>query len=210
MDLKFSISSISIFSTFTNHSRSFFFITDILQPTFDFFIQFLKSQAKSYALATCHRAENTDDYYKLKEILNALVDTMAKLPVILPLHPRTRKMIKFFGLQDLLAKLIVIDPLPFLDMMLLEENAKLILTDSGGVQKEAFFYSVPCITMRNDTEWIETLEMGWNQLTGSNFDKIISAVDNCLNLIPSHSSQKPYGDGNACFLIIDQLIKKNN
>lgn len=169
-------------------------------------LQQLKVRAKSFALATCHRAENTDDPIRLKEILAGLSYAAAKMPVVFPLHPRTRKLIQTFGLQDLLAQLIVTEPLPFLDMVALEQDAALILTDSGGVQKEAFFYGVPCITMRDETEWVETVQLGWNKLTGANSGHISNAVDQYLTQLPSTVSSQPYGNGNASLAILSQMV----
>lgn len=169
-------------------------------------LQQLKVHAKSYALATCHRAENTDYSSRLKEILVGLSYAAAKMPVVFPLHPRTRKLIQTFGLQDLLAQLIVTEPLPFLDMVALEQDAALILTDSGGVQKEAFFYGVPCITMRDETEWVETVQLGWNQLTGASAGHISNAVDQYLTQLPNSVSSQPYGNGNASMSILNQMV----
>jgi UDP-GlcNAc3NAcA epimerase len=136
----------------------------------------LNIKPKEYYLATIHRAENTDDHERLKNILTAFskMDEM----VIFPIHPRTRKMINYYGLDDLLENdnVKVIDPVGYLDMLKLEKNAKAILTDSGGVQKEAFWLKVPCITLRDETEWIETVNLGWNRLVGSDVEKILSAV----------------------------------
>ncbi len=136
----------------------------------------LNIKQKEYYLATIHRAENTDDYERLKNILTAFskMDEM----VVFPIHPRTRKMISYYRLDDLLENdnVKVIDPVGYLDMLKLERNAKAILTDSGGVQKEAFWLKVPCITLRDETEWIETVNLGWNRLVGSNVEKILEAV----------------------------------
>jgi UDP-GlcNAc3NAcA epimerase len=136
----------------------------------------LNIKPKEYYLATIHRAENTDNYERLKNILTAFskMDEM----VVFPIHPRTRKMINYYGLDGLLENdnVKVIDPVGYLDMLKLEKNAKAILTDSGGVQKEAFWLKVPCITLRDETEWIETVNLGWNRLIGSNVEKILKAV----------------------------------
>lgn len=162
---------------------------------------------KNFALATCHRAENTDDPKRLKEILNALAYVATKMPVILPLHPRTRKLIQSFELQVLLSQLIVTEPLPFLDMVALEQNARLILTDSGGVQKEAYFYGVPCVTMRDETEWVETVQLGWNKLTGTSADAIIYAVGQYLSQGPTPSLSQPYGNGHASNQILTHILQ---
>ncbi len=170
----------------------------------------LKVQPQSFALATCHRAENTDDPIRLKAILTALNYTASKMPVILPLHPRTRKLIDSCGFQELLAKLILTEPLPYLDMVALEQEASVILTDSGGVQKEAFFYGVPCITMRDETEWVETVQSGWNQLTGASTERIVDAVDQYIRKRPTPAIIQPYGSGRSSSTLLSLLLKCNS
>lgn len=162
-------------------------------------------QEKGFALATCHRAENTDDPVRLESIVSALAEIAGEIPVVLPLHPRTRKLLQQFGLGHHLDALIVVDPLPFLDMVALEQAAKVILTDSGGVQKEAFFYQVPCITMRDETEWVETVGMGWNCLVGASNEKILKAYTAIATQIPE-SGGRPYGDGRAAERILAFLL----
>jgi UDP-GlcNAc3NAcA epimerase len=125
--------------------------------------------------------------------------------VILPLHPRTRKLLQQFNLEHHLSSLTVVDPLPFLDMVALEQAAKVILTDSGGVQKEAFFYRVPCITMRDETEWVETVDLGWNQLVGACRENILEAYTTFAKKTPKESAS-PYGDGHASEHIINHLV----
>jgi UDP-GlcNAc3NAcA epimerase len=148
----------------------------------------LKIKNKNYALATVHRAENTDEPRRLKPIFNAFEQISQNgLPVIIPLHPRTKQYIKS-------SKLSLIDPVSYLDMLVLEKNAQIILTDSGGVQKEAYWFKVPCVTLRDETEWLETVESGWNVLAGSNYDRIINAVENAY---PGQQVQDAYGDGRA-------------
>ena len=130
---------------------------------------------RRYVLATVHREANTDSGPRLASIIRGLAGI--KDPVILPLHPRTRKMIEKFALKDKISKarnVKVIDPVGYLDMICLEKNAARIITDSGGVQKEAYFFKVPCLTLRNTTEWTETLENGWNKLVDADFRRIIS------------------------------------
>lgn len=158
-----------------------------------------------YALATCHRAENTDDPQRLGAILGALAEAARSLPVVLALHPRTRKLLQQFGLEHHLQSLEVVDPLPFLDMVALEQSAKVILTDSGGVQKEAFFYGVPCITMRDETEWVETVEASWNTLVGADADRIAGALDKVLSGAVKGETVSPYGDGRAAEKILTCL-----
>jgi len=165
-------------------------------------LQTLRLPARGFALATCHRAENTDNAACLQEILSGLVQVARQFPVVLPLHPRTRRLIGESGLSEHLSALTVTDPLPFLDMIALEQAARLILTDSGGVQKEAFFYSVPCVTMREETEWVETVESGWNQLTGANATRIAEAAYRASR--PKEQAM-PYGDGHASRRIVAQI-----
>jgi UDP-GlcNAc3NAcA epimerase len=160
-----------------------------------------------FALVTCHRAENTDDPGRLSGIVSALNEIADHIPVVLPLHPRTRKLLSDYALSGKLEKIKITKPLAFLDMMALEQAARIILTDSGGVQKEAFFYRVPCITMRDETEWVETVESGWNRLTGANRNAIMNAFINldsntaCLSN-KYVEAESPYGDGNASRKIV--------
>jgi UDP-GlcNAc3NAcA epimerase len=92
-------------------------------------------------------------------------------------------------------------------MVALEQNARLILTDSGGVQKEAYFYGVPCVTMRDETEWVETVQLGWNKLTGASAEVIISSVDQYLRQAPTPSASKPYGNGQASTKILSHILQ---
>jgi UDP-GlcNAc3NAcA epimerase len=158
----------------------------------------------SYVLATCHRAENTDDPIRLEAILRALGDIANEMPVLLPLHPRTRKIISQRGLTHALGKVKLVEPLCFMDMVRLELSARVILTDSGGVQKEAFFYRVPCVTMRDETEWVETIQLGWNKLVGANQRLIVDAVLRAVQ--PGDVRTQPYGNGAASNAIIEKLL----
>jgi UDP-GlcNAc3NAcA epimerase len=155
-------------------------------------------EPKSYALATVHRAGNTDQPERLRAIFEGL-ERVAKegLSVILPLHPRTRKQLNTLGMH--LKKVQVLDPVSYLDMLVLEKNARAILTDSGGVQKEAFFFRVPCVTLRKETEWVETVETGWNTLVGCNPGRMVQAT---LEARPGIESVWPYGDGRAAERIV--------
>jgi UDP-GlcNAc3NAcA epimerase len=160
---------------------------------------------RKFALATCHRAENTDDRRRLEAILGALQSIAADLPVILPLHPRTRKTIHDAGLRGRLDGITVIEPQPFLDMIALEQSAALILTDSGGVQKEAFFFDVPCVTLRDETEWVETVVAGANVLAGADGGRIIAAARRALEEGRPAVPVRPYGEGQAAHHIVDLL-----
>ena len=137
----------------------------------------LKLKPKSYALATVHRAENTDNHERLKSIFYAFEQiSQDGLQVIIPLHPRTRDSLENSKFKIQNSKLSFIDPVSYLDMLLLEKNAQVILTDSGGVQKEAYWLGVSCVTLRDETEWLETVESGWNVVVGAGKEKIINAV----------------------------------
>lgn len=167
----------------------------------------LKLEAGQFALATCHRAENTDNADRLANIVMALAEVARRLPVVLPLHPRTRKLLAENNLANQLDKVTVTDPLSFLDMVALEQSAKAILTDSGGVQKEAFFYSVPCITLRDETEWVETVEAGGNQLAGASTENILAAFDAATAGDRQVKKVAPYGTGNASQKIFEILLQ---
>jgi UDP-N-acetylglucosamine 2-epimerase len=133
-------------------------------------------KAPNYYLVTLHRAENTDDRKRLRSILSALDEIGKDTFVILPLHPRTKKMMKIYHLFSLSRRIKLIEPVSYLNMLKLEKNAKAILTDSGGVQKEAYWFRVPCFTLRDETEWVETVKKGWNILVGTEKERILSEV----------------------------------
>ena len=134
----------------------------------------LELQPQSYYLATIHRAENTDDPGRLNDILSALQQIDTK--VVLPLHPRTKKTLGA-GIEKLGDSIKTTEPVPYLDMLTLEKNTRIILTDSGGVQKEAYWFGTPCITLRDQTEWVELVDAGANQVVGTDPDKILAAVE---------------------------------
>jgi UDP-N-acetylglucosamine 2-epimerase len=160
----------------------------------------------NYYLATLHRAENTDDPKRLLSILKALDELAKKIPVILPLHPRTRKMMNSYHLFSKFKNLRCVEPVSYLNMLKLEKNAKAILTDSGGVQKEAYWFKVPCLTLREETEWVETIKHGWNKLVGSNGKRIVKAVSQFTG---KSLQSKPgiFGDGKAGEKIV-RILKK--
>ncbi len=162
----------------------------------------LKLGEGNYVLATCHRAENTDDPLRLRGIVEALAIIARQLPVVLPLHPRTRKLLAEQGLAGALGAVKVVDPVSFLDMVRLEQSAQAIVTDSGGVQKEAYFFGVPCLTTRDETEWVETVDSGWNRLVGADAATITSAY-----AALQRPAARPllYGDGHAADRILDLL-----
>jgi len=151
---------------------------------------------KNYLLATVHRAENTDNRLRLENIIKAFVES-GEL-IVFPAHPRTRKYLETYGLMEFVSKadnIILINPVGYLDMLVLEENAKKILTDSGGVQKEAYFLKIPCVTLREKTEWVETVEDGWNTLVGADREKILKAI---MGFEPDGETYTyRFGDGRA-------------
>jgi UDP-GlcNAc3NAcA epimerase len=157
----------------------------------------LKKQA--YALATVHRSENTDDVVRLSSILGAL--NAIDEPVVFPVHPRTRKVIIEMSFRPE-PHVHLIDPVGYLDMVALLGSARLALTDSGGLQKEAYWLGVPCLTLRNETEWVETVQAGWNVLVGSDSNKIVDAVN---SFTPPDSRPVLYGDGAAAVKCVDLL-----
>jgi UDP-N-acetylglucosamine 2-epimerase len=168
----------------------------------------LNLQSQSYLLATLHRAENTDDPDRLVNIINALSELAQNEVVVFPLHPRTKKMIESHNSSFLTlnSSLNFIDPVGYFDMITLEKSARMILTDSGGIQKEAYWLKVPCITLRDETEWVETLENGWNKLTGAKSTAITDAVH---NFIPPTEHIMLYGDGHAATKCLKALLECN-
>jgi len=156
---------------------------------------------KRYLLATVHRAENTDDPTRLRAILDAFA--ALDEPIVFPIHPRTQDRIEAFDLKSKIKNLKSIAPVGYLDMVRLEQSARMILTDSGGIQKEAYWLGVPCVTLRDETEWVETVEAGWNVLAGAETERIVAAV---RDLAPP--GQKPtwmQGD-QATRLIVKALL----
>jgi len=162
----------------------------------------LKLQPKEYCLVTTHRSRNVDIKKNLLEIIEGLSEI--DQPIVLPLHPRTRKMLKKFHLQ-FPKNVQLIDPVGYLDMLILEKNAECILTDSGGIQKEAYLFGVRCITMREETEWVETVDVGWNCLVGANREKILK---NYHDFYPEKNRPQIYGMGDASDKIV-QIIKSS-
>lgn len=160
---------------------------------------------KPYILATVHRAGNTDSEKNMTEILTAFRDMNRR--IVWPMHPRTRKVIEdnpmLSRILDEAPLVQVIDNLGYREMVILEEHSELILTDSGGIQKEAYFHRVPCVTMRDETEWVETVEAGWNTLTGANAKRIMVAVANAHT---PNTTIDSYGDGHTAERILECLL----
>jgi UDP-GlcNAc3NAcA epimerase len=160
----------------------------------------------AYLLATVHRAENTDDAARLRAVFAGLAEASRHYPVVLPLHPRTRSMLAKAGIA-VADRVRLIEPLGFLDMMMLEKHARLIATDSGGVQKEAYFHRVPCVTLRDETEWIELVEAGANRLAPPHDAPTIARAIEAGLATPASafSGANLYGSGDAAAKIAGQL-----
>lgn len=158
---------------------------------------------KDYLLVTLHRQSNTDIFENLASIVDALVSLKEK--IVFPIHPRTQKALANYGLLDKLKSdphFKIIPPVGYFDFLLLEYHAKKILTDSGGVQKEAYFFKVPCLTLRENTEWVETVEDGWNILVGTNKELIQQAI---TEFNPNSCQKNVFGDGRASEKIVEIL-----
>ncbi len=159
---------------------------------------------KTYVLATIHRQENTDDRVRLTAIVEGLARVAETMPVLLPLHPRTVKQIAAFGLKGRLGRVQVVAPLGYLEMVALQREAAVIATDSGGVQKEAFFHAVPCVTLRDETEWVELVDAGWNRLVVPSDGKLIAkAIIAAVGI--RGAAITPYGSGDAAKRIVERL-----
>ncbi len=169
-------------------------------------VESLVSDVDGYALVTIHRAENTDGVECLTRILAALA--YSGEPMIFPVHPRCRKVMEASRLA-FPENVVAIDPVGYLDMLFLERNAFAVLTDSGGVQKEAFFFGVPCVTLRGETEWVETVEAGYNRIVGVDSDGICRAVKAARagEFLPEERvfPGSLYGDGHAGERIVREL-----
>jgi UDP-GlcNAc3NAcA epimerase len=168
----------------------------------------LQTAAKTYALATIHRAENTDDDATLRTIAEALEAVSKDLPVVFPLHPRTKKALARVGLLERLGHSIkLIEPVSYSEMLALERNAAIVITDSGGVQKEAFFFSVPCVTVREETEWAELVDLGWNTICPAKNGARAIAATALKNVGRRGLPATPYGTGDAAKQIVDTLFR---
>jgi UDP-N-acetylglucosamine 2-epimerase len=163
----------------------------------------LSLEPKSFCLATVHRPYNTDEPENLNSILRAFSEL--SYPVIFPVHPRTRKKITELSGITVSDNVRMIEPIGYMDMLVLQKNAYRVLTDSGGIQKEAFSLETPCITLRTETEWVETTESGWNILVGAAYDKIVDSVDKWQP--PTSKPPSLFGDGNAADKIIRTITQ---
>lgn len=167
-----------------------------------------------YDLATVHRAQNTDEPARLRTLIEVLLETSQVRQVVFPVHPRTKKYLKRLSLWPSgSGRLRLIDPLGYFDMLILERNAARIWTDSGGVQKEAYFLNVPCLTLRETTEWPETVDSGWNILVGSDRENLRERISAAMKHAADRSASpkrslkiRDYGDGHAAERIVSFLL----
>jgi UDP-GlcNAc3NAcA epimerase len=180
------------------NSSKIFSVGDVMQDSVNFFSSKSKKPSVSlknkFILATVHRADNTDDLSKLGDIINALEEISKSIQIVLPLHPRTRNKLNELGYEFNDANFIVIPPVGYLEMVYLLSNCELVMTDSGGLQKEAYMFNKFCITLRSETEWVELVENGYNVLVGSNRQKILDAF---LKFDKISMNAGLYGDGKA-------------
>lgn len=157
-----------------------------------------------FILCTIHRAENTDDETRLKSIFEALEEISKEKQVILPLHPRTKKILKNLRLD--ISNLTIIEPVGYLEMVWLIDNCDFVVTDSGGLQKEAYFFEKPCITLRDETEWLELVECGANTLVGADKERITEVCSKSFQFDDNLNSEL-YGNGNASKNIIREILE---
>jgi UDP-GlcNAc3NAcA epimerase len=186
---------------------------DVMQDAALYYAQFSAERSvvlktlgypKDFVLSTIHRAENTDDPKRLGAIITALNEIHKNQEVICPLHPRTRKIIATLGLN---VDFHLIDPVGYFDMIELLKHASVVLTDSGGLQKEAFFFKNPCVTMRDETEWVELVEQGFNRIAGASTEKILEAYKEMLKKAGDLDFSKDlYGNGKATQHITDAIV----
>lgn len=164
----------------------------------------LKLTPKGYILVTVHRAENTNSSTKLKSIFDSLEKLSSDHNLVMPVHPRTMKSLQSIDFSKEKSKIKFISPVGYLDMMMLEKYSKTIITDSGGVQKEAYFHKVPCVTLRDETEWTELVINGWNFLANS--DNLLESFSKAQN-IKFSDDNNIYGNGDAALKIVDKLLQ---
>jgi len=161
--------------------------------------------AADFGLVTLHRPENTDDVSRLEALVEGLNLVSRELPLVIPLHPRTKLRLSAVELA-LPDSVHVIEPVGYLDMLALLDRCSLVITDSGGLQKEAFYLGRPCVTARDETEWTETVELGWNRLVGADAAAMLSASRGFLMAAPSQSREGVYGDGRAADRVAEILV----
>lgn len=165
---------------------------------------------EKFILSTIHRAENTDNPVSMNNLFNALQEISNETAVVMPLHPRTRNTLNSLLYDFCSSKIIFIEPIGYLEMLYLLKNCEMVITDSGGLQKEAFFFAKYCITLREETEWMELVENGFNKLCGSNKQNIISAYQTTkknYDQTKSNFKKALYGSGKAGEKVIEEILK---
>lgn len=184
---------------------------DVMQDGALFYKQYAQKPSidiqDNFILCTIHRAENTDDLNRLTSIFEALEELAQTQQLILPLHPRTKKILEQndFKISE---NIKIIDPVGYLEMVWLIDNCSLVMTDSGGLQKEAFFFAKPCITLRDETEWVELVKNHFNILVGADKDKILKAYQNKAHYFAKDFSVDLYGGGKASSAIVAHLLNQ--
>ncbi len=182
---------------------------DVMQDGAQFYKQFARKPDvetnENFILSTIHRAENTNDVCRLKSIFEAVEMIAKEIQVILPLHPRTKKVLEENNFE-LSTNIVIINPIGYLEMVWLINNCKLVMTDSGGLQKEAFFFEKPCITLRDETEWSELVDNNYNILVGANKEKIIGAFESRKKIFNDNYTKDLYGGGKASEKIIKEML----
>lgn len=194
---------------FNNFPSKVVFVGDVMFDVARFYEnKMVKPQIdvpSEFVLTTIHRAENTTNTENLTNIIEGLKEVSQTLPIVIPVHPNTRRIIKKLHLDEDVDNLIFIDPVSYFEMIYLLKNCKVVMTDSGGLQKEAFFFGKQCITMRDETEWVELVEHGFNVIVGANKEKIINEFNNSLSADPQFNMDL-YGTGDAANKIVHELV----
>lgn len=182
------------------YDASLFYSNRAKQPSFSGSLD-----NRQFVLCTIHRAENTDNEKKLKEIFDALLRISTFVDIVVPVHPRTVKKIKEFGLKITSEKLHLVDPVGYLEMIWLLQHSQLVLTDSGGLQKEAYFFQKACVTLREETEWVELVKTGFNILAGTDSNLIFDSYIK-LSKTPFKEAPELYGDGHSAESMLKEFI----
>jgi UDP-GlcNAc3NAcA epimerase len=187
-------------------------VGDVMLDAALYYKQFARKPEKElpeqFVLATVHRAENTDDSNRLESIFKGFEEISQGVPIILPLHPRTQKTIHKLNLEISKSRIYIIEPVGYLEMIYLLDKCQAVLTDSGGLQKEAFFFGKPCITLRDETEWVELVENGFNQLAGAESSSIYNAYTNHITK-KIDFDRHLYGNGKAGEKIVRYLSENS-
>jgi len=197
---------------FRNLDCEVVFSGDVMQDSAIYYSKISEDKSKiisklylsKYLLCTVHRAENTDNIEHLRSIIKAINTIHKEISVVFPIHPRTRKILEA---NAIICDAIMIDPIGYFDMIALIKNCLLVISDSGGLQKEAFFFKKCCVTLRNETEWVELVEGGFNKLAGIETEKIVLNVHEMLNTNPDFEVNL-YGNGQASQNIVEHLINQ--